>query len=45
MLRTIQLLRGLTVGMGLTFSCAQHWRPMAEEALLKVGRQSGKCVL
>ncbi|AQK98919.1 Protein kinase [Zea mays] len=39
-LRTIQLLRGLTVGMGLTFSCAQHWRPIAEEALLKAGRQS-----
>jgi len=37
-LRTIQLLRGLTVGMGLTFSCAQQWRPIAEEALLKAGR-------
>ncbi|KAG0540612.1 hypothetical protein BDA96_03G423900 [Sorghum bicolor] len=39
-LRTIQLLRGLTVGMGLTFSCAQHWRPIAEEVLLKAGRQN-----
>uniref|UniRef100_A0ACD5XER5 Uncharacterized protein n=1 Tax=Avena sativa TaxID=4498 RepID=A0ACD5XER5_AVESA len=37
-LRTIQLLRGLTVGMGLRFSCAQQWRPIAEEALLKAGR-------
>ncbi|KAL6613986.1 hypothetical protein ACP70R_036256 [Stipagrostis hirtigluma subsp. patula] len=37
-LRTIQLLRGLTVGMGLSFSCAQQWRPIAEEALLKAGR-------
>ncbi|AQK98911.1 Protein kinase [Zea mays] len=36
----VELLRGLTVGMGLTFSCAQHWRPIAEEALLKAGRQS-----
>lgn len=36
--RTIQLLRGLTVGMGLRFSCAQQWRPIAEEALLKAGR-------
>ncbi|WVZ67761.1 hypothetical protein U9M48_016801 [Paspalum notatum var. saurae] len=38
LLRTIQLLRGLTVGMGLSFSCAQQWRPIAEEALLKAGR-------
>ncbi|KAK3166258.1 hypothetical protein QOZ80_1AG0043440 [Eleusine coracana subsp. coracana] len=37
-LRTIQLLCGLTVGMGLSFSCAQQWRPIAEEALLKAGR-------
>ncbi|KAF8755797.1 hypothetical protein HU200_011269 [Digitaria exilis] len=37
-LRTIQLLRGLTVGMGLTFSCAQQWKPIAEEALVKAGR-------
>ncbi|XP_062207826.1 uncharacterized protein LOC133909421 [Phragmites australis] len=37
-LRTIQLLRGLTVGMGLRFSCAQQWKPIAEEALLKAGR-------
>jgi aarF domain-containing kinase len=44
-LRTIQLLRGLTVGMGLSFSCAQQWRPIAEEALLKAGRLRGKSVL
>ncbi|TVU36132.1 hypothetical protein EJB05_18048 [Eragrostis curvula] len=44
-LRTIQLLRGLTVGMGLSFSCAQQWRPIAEEALLKAGRLKGKAVL
>jgi hypothetical protein len=44
-LRTIQLLRGLTVGMGLSFSCAQQWRPIAEEALLKAGRLRGKGVL
>ncbi|KAL5223340.1 hypothetical protein ABZP36_028053 [Zizania latifolia] len=37
-LRTIQLLRGLTVGMGLRFSCAEQWKPIAEEALLKSGR-------
>lgn len=40
-LRTIQLLRGLTVGMGLRFSCAQQWKPIAEEALLKSGRLKG----
>ncbi|GJM92161.1 hypothetical protein PR202_ga08596 [Eleusine coracana subsp. coracana] len=40
-LRTIQLLCGLTVGMGLSFSCAQQWRPIAEEALLKAGRLKG----
>uniref|UniRef100_A0A0D9V961 Uncharacterized protein n=1 Tax=Leersia perrieri TaxID=77586 RepID=A0A0D9V961_9ORYZ len=40
-LRTIQLLRGLTVGMGLRFSCAQQWKPIAEEALLKSGRLQG----
>ena len=41
-LRTIQLLRGLTVGMGLRFSCAQQWKPIAEEALLKAGRIKGR---
>jgi hypothetical protein len=44
-LRTIQLLRGLTVGMGLTFSCAQQWRPIAEEALIKAGRVKGNGVV
>jgi hypothetical protein len=31
--------------MGLTFSCAKHWRSIAEDALLKAGIQSGKCIL
>ncbi|XP_074570087.1 uncharacterized protein LOC141826703 [Curcuma longa] len=37
-LRTMQLLRGLSVGMGIFYSCAEQWRPIAEEALFKAGR-------
>ncbi|XP_023639271.1 uncharacterized protein LOC17875610 isoform X1 [Capsella rubella] len=37
-LRTVVLLRGLSVGMGVNYSCAQLWRSMAEEALLASGR-------
>ncbi|XP_020882632.1 uncharacterized aarF domain-containing protein kinase 1 isoform X2 [Arabidopsis lyrata subsp. lyrata] len=37
-LRTVVLLRGLSVGMGVNYSCAQQWRSMAEEALLASGR-------
>eukprot|EP00252_Welwitschia_mirabilis_P008566 TRINITY_DN20506_c0_g1_i2.p1 TRINITY_DN20506_c0_g1~~TRINITY_DN20506_c0_g1_i2.p1 ORF type:complete len:322 (-),score=64.78 TRINITY_DN20506_c0_g1_i2:248-1213(-) len=32
-LRTMQLLRGIAVGMGMDYSCAQEWRPLAEAAL------------
>lgn len=37
-LRTIQLLRGLSVGMGINYSCAEEWRQMAEETLSSAGR-------
>jgi aarF domain-containing kinase len=37
-LRTIQLLRGLSVGMGINYSCAEEWRQMAEETLSAAGR-------
>ena len=34
------LLRGLSVGIGLNYLCAQQWKPIAEEALLASGRLS-----
>ncbi|KMZ61904.1 ABC1 protein kinase [Zostera marina] len=37
-LRTMQLLRGLSVGMGVNYSCAEQWRPIAEETLHKAGK-------
>ncbi|XP_073004097.1 uncharacterized protein [Typha latifolia] len=37
-LRTMQLLRGLSVGLGINYSCAEQWRPIAEEALYRAGR-------
>lgn len=37
-LRTMQLLRGLSVGLGINYSCAVQWRPVAEEILYKAGR-------
>lgn len=37
-LRTMQLLRGLSVGMRIYCSCAEQWRPIAEEVLYKAGR-------
>ncbi|KAI0511611.1 hypothetical protein KFK09_012241 [Dendrobium nobile] len=37
-LRTMQLLRGLSVGMGISYSCAEQWRPLAQEALYRAGR-------
>ncbi|GMN64390.1 hypothetical protein TIFTF001_033457 [Ficus carica] len=37
-LRTVHLLRGLSVGMGVNYSCAEQWRPLAEEALCQAGR-------
>ncbi|XP_068667368.1 uncharacterized protein [Aristolochia californica] len=40
-LRTVQLLRGLGVGLGINYSCAEKWRPLAEEALLAAGRLKG----
>ncbi|KFK29020.1 hypothetical protein AALP_AA7G078300 [Arabis alpina] len=39
-LRTVILLRGLSVGIGLNYSCAQQWKPIAEKALLAYGRLS-----
>ncbi|KAK3043316.1 hypothetical protein RJ639_002559, partial [Escallonia herrerae] len=41
-LRTVHLLRGLSVGLGINYSCAEQWRPVAEEALYLAGRLSGK---
>ncbi|PON85296.1 UbiB domain containing protein [Trema orientale] len=40
-LRTVHLLRGLSVGLGLNYSCAEQWRPIAEEALYQAGRLKG----
>ncbi|KAJ6339642.1 hypothetical protein OIU77_007562 [Salix suchowensis] len=37
-LRTVHLLRGLSVGLGINYSCAEQWRPIAEEALYHAGR-------
>ncbi|KAL6576317.1 hypothetical protein OROHE_000098 [Orobanche hederae] len=37
-LRTVHLLRGLGVGLGINYSCAEQWRPIAEEALFLAGR-------
>ncbi|XP_057460084.1 protein ACTIVITY OF BC1 COMPLEX KINASE 8, chloroplastic isoform X2 [Actinidia eriantha] len=41
-LRTVHLLRGLSVGLGINYSCAEQWRPIAEEALYLAGRLKGK---
>lgn len=43
-LRTVHLLRGLSVGLGINYSCAEQWRPIAEEALFRAGRLTGKAV-
>nr|GLL34876.1 uncharacterized protein LOC109156165 isoform X2 [Ipomoea trifida] len=40
-LRTVHLLRGLSVGLGINYSVAEQWRPLAEEALYKAGRLTG----
>ncbi|TMX04226.1 hypothetical protein EJD97_010599 [Solanum chilense] len=37
-LRTVHILRGLSVGLGINFSCAEQWRPIAEEVLYVAGR-------
>ncbi|XP_047169339.1 uncharacterized aarF domain-containing protein kinase At1g71810, chloroplastic-like [Vigna umbellata] len=41
-LRTVHLLRGLSVGLGINYSCAEQWRPFAEEALSQAGRLKDK---
>ncbi|XP_042040706.1 uncharacterized protein slr0889-like [Salvia splendens] len=41
-LRTVHLLRGLSVGLGINYSCAEQWRPIAEEALYRAGRLTEK---
>ncbi|XP_054807134.1 uncharacterized protein LOC129309548 isoform X2 [Prosopis cineraria] len=43
-LRTVHLLRGLSVGLGINYSCAEQWRPIAEEVLYQAGRLKGKDV-
>lgn len=37
----MHLLRGLSVGLGINYSCAEQWRPIAEEALYRAGRLTG----
>lgn len=37
-LRTVHLLRGLSVGLGINYSCAEQWRSIAKEALYHAGR-------
>lgn len=37
----MHLLRGLSVGLGINYSCAEQWRPIAEEALFHAGRLKG----
>ncbi|KAH0765339.1 hypothetical protein KY285_001210 [Solanum tuberosum] len=37
-LRTVHILRGLSVGLGINFSCAEQWRPITEEVLYVAGR-------
>ncbi|CAN6706428.1 unnamed protein product [Malus baccata var. baccata] len=41
-LRTVHLLRGLSVGLGINYSCAEQWKPIAEEALFRAGRLKGR---
>ncbi|KAK4350651.1 hypothetical protein RND71_029964 [Anisodus tanguticus] len=41
-LRMVHLLRGLSVGLGINFSCAEQWRPIAEEVLYVTGRLPAK---
>uniref|UniRef100_A0A6N2MI63 Protein kinase domain-containing protein n=1 Tax=Salix viminalis TaxID=40686 RepID=A0A6N2MI63_SALVM len=43
-LRTVHLLRGLSVGLGINYSCAEQWRPIAEEALHLAGRLKGESI-
>ncbi|WMV09968.1 hypothetical protein MTR67_003353, partial [Solanum verrucosum] len=37
-LRTVHILRGLNVGLGINISCVVQWRPITEEGLYVVGR-------
>ncbi|GMP35405.1 hypothetical protein CsSME_00007848 [Camellia sinensis var. sinensis] len=45
----VHLLRGLSVGLEINYSCAEQWRPIAEETLYLAGRlkgndlKTGKC--
>lgn len=41
----MHLLRGLSVGLGINYSCAEQWRPIAEEALYRAGRLKGGLLL
>lgn len=40
--RTVLLLRGLSIGLGINYSSAKQWRPIAEEALYRAGRLQDK---
>ncbi|CAM8926167.1 unnamed protein product [Rhodiola kirilowii] len=37
-LRSIHLLRGLSLGLGINYSCSEEWRPIAEEVLRGAGK-------
>ncbi|CAM8920971.1 unnamed protein product [Rhodiola kirilowii] len=37
-LRSIHLLRGLSLGLGINYSCSEEWRPIAEEVLRRAGK-------
>ncbi|CAN6449240.1 unnamed protein product [Victoria cruziana] len=41
-LRAVNLLRGLNVGLGINFSCAEEWKTIAEEALSALRSQTGE---
>ena len=34
-MRTVQILRGLSVGMGIQYSCVEEWEDIAREALAR----------
>jgi len=40
-LRTVHILRGLSVDLGINFSYAKQWRPITEEVLYVAGRLTG----
>ncbi|KAH7295242.1 hypothetical protein KP509_27G039200 [Ceratopteris richardii] len=41
-LRTVHLLRGLSVGMGIPYSCASQWKDLAKDVLCSSASSQGK---